>query len=426
MVLLLFCSCGKDESMDSSKGLVVEQQGTKDKVYKIYTAKGFAEFADSMNFRNSTSKSDINVVIMSDIDMSQLPNKESGGNWQPIANRIPTTIRVEGNNHIIKGLKLRYIDGVYNYGLFEEAYISNVKLENTDVNIVIPQNTNFTWFNVGTIIGEGSVSNCSAKSSSINCQVNSNNSYWGVNIGGMLGCGSASNCISDVNITIKNNSTGNVYTGGIAGELNGYGNQSQLYTCGSTNVEGNSIYAGGICGRDGEDNVLVYCSSESKIEVSSGNSYIGGLVGLSGSYIICSYSNGKLVGEQSHVGGLIGTSDYARLICCYTDADLKGKWIGGLIGNVVISPPVELTCASTTKFVDCGEWPSNMWENEREYTNNASKKSIYELLTSKQADNNIHDWYNGSIYPTGRGVCGKSKENCIWLYADNNLKLWWL
>ena len=35
MVLLLFCSCGKDESMDSSKGLVVEQQGTKDKVYKI-------------------------------------------------------------------------------------------------------------------------------------------------------------------------------------------------------------------------------------------------------------------------------------------------------------------------------------------------------------------------------------------------------
>ena len=54
MVLLLFCSCGKDESMDSSKGLVVEQQGTKDKVYKIYTAKGFAEFADSMNFRNST------------------------------------------------------------------------------------------------------------------------------------------------------------------------------------------------------------------------------------------------------------------------------------------------------------------------------------------------------------------------------------
>ena len=50
--------------MDSSKGLVVEQQGTKDKVYKIYTAKGFAEFADSMNFRNSTSKSDINVVIM--------------------------------------------------------------------------------------------------------------------------------------------------------------------------------------------------------------------------------------------------------------------------------------------------------------------------------------------------------------------------
>jgi len=56
--------------------------------------------------------------------------------------------------------------------------------------------------------------------------------------------------------------------------------------------------------------------------------------------------------------------------------------------------------------------------------NKLSLHSLYEMLTSKDANQCILDWYN-EPFPNGRTAEGKTKDDCIWKITDEGkLKLW--
>ncbi len=424
VLLLAFAACSSDDGEDNINGLIVEKQGDKEKIYKVYTAKGLMEFADSMScLKKQNVDIRITLSLQNDIDMSVLPNNISGGNWRPV--KVPTGyyIILEGNNHVVKGLKIRYIEGLKDYGLFENVTARYVTFEDVDIDVNIPkqQETNTGSYYVGTIAGQGNAYNSFLKSGQVCCQTKVSNVY----IGGVVGHGVGRDCHSNLDLLVKNESQGDVYVGGFAGNLgkDSY-DVTKLSTSGSIKVEGADVYVGGLAGETGE--IMLYCSSAASIEVSGGDSYAGGLVGRTFfcELLICCYFNGILTGTLGNVGGLVGTGyPYTpTFISCFADANIMGKRKGGLVGITNKSQVEGYFCGTTMGLPNIGDGGTVY---PKDSPNNLSLRSIYEMLTSKEANSCILDYYN-EPYPNGRTVEGKNNNDCIWKITDSGkLRLWY-
>jgi len=130
--------------------------------------------------------------------------------------------------------------------------------------------------------------------------------------------------VADVNITASGGSVG-----GLVGE-NG-GGVTNCYSTGE--VSGGSYYVGGLVGHNG--GTLTQCYSTGEVRGSS-DSRVGGLVGGNEGTVTNSYSTGAVrgTGQNSCVGGLVGTNYYGTVTNCYSTGTVigSGYLVGGLAG----------------------------------------------------------------------------------------------
>jgi hypothetical protein len=90
---------------------------------------------------------------------------------------------------------------------------------------------------------------------------------------------------------------------------------------------------GGLVGQIYSNCNIDYCYATGVV---NGNAYAGGLVGnvySSGNNIRNSYSQCKVTGTGSNIGGLTGLLSTSNVINCYASGDIKGSnYVGGLVG----------------------------------------------------------------------------------------------
>ncbi len=227
-----------------------------DEIPKGYTPICTAD--DLNNIRNNLSGK---YILMNDIDLSSYKN------WTPIGtNPTPFTGILDGNNFSIKNLSLKSdintaeTDNLGLYGFIKNAAILNLKIDNLNININFPYNSNF-------FVG-GAVAYC-YDSKIDSCEVNGN-------------------------ISIK--SGGNIYAGGIVGYIGDADKSTVIKKCVSQVDmqiigENNSIfdlevveytYVGGIAGYAFSAEKITNCTNKGNLSVNSINAgMVGSIVGNS-------------------------------------------------------------------------------------------------------------------------------------------------
>ncbi len=280
----------------------------------------------------------------------------------------------DGNEHVIRELKINLYEYAKNIGLFgrlqADARVINLSVEGVDVNCVY-QYMGFVY--VGALVGYnagGVISDCYSRIDI--------NSRYGESIGGLVGyndhgtivsCSSESrfvggetigglvgyndhgiirSCHSDSIIEsgeggvgglvgfIKGGSVDRSYS---VGSVNGYwygvggfvgiNENGQIDICYSTSTVNGENSVGGLVGVNSTGTITSsYCTGDV-----SGEDYVGGLVGGNGGGSIASCYSTSHVSGENNVGGLIGSSSEVNITSCYSRGAVSGKYnVGGLIG----------------------------------------------------------------------------------------------
>ena len=238
-------------------------------------------------------------ILMNDIDLS-------GYNWTAIGTKTnPFSGELNGNGHVIKNLQVDDAagNGIGLFGVIDGANVSNVGLENADINV---QNA------VGILAG--------AAEASIITNCYSTGSVRGAGwVGGLIGqitnATTINNCFSTANVTGTSSQIG-----GLVGRLDS-SSVSNSYTEGS--VLG-KIFVGGLIGNSvGISNIsFSYALGDVKADDN-----VGGLLGYLGDhkiYIDNCYSAGTVEANLSS-GGMIGWVDADSDLCVVTNSKVLGK-----------------------------------------------------------------------------------------------------
>ena len=221
-------------------------------------------------------------ILMNDIDLS-------GYNWTAIGTKTnPFSGELNGNGHVIKNLQVDDAagNGIGLFGVIDGANVSNVGLENADINV---QNA------VGILAG-------AAEASII------------------------TNCYSTGSVR------GAGWVGGLIGQIT---NATTINNCFSTaNVTGTSSQIGGLVGRLDSSSVSNSYAEGSVL----GKIFVGGLIGISVgiSNISFSYALGDVKADDN-VGGLLGYLDDHKIYIdnCYSAGTVEANLSsGGMIGWV--------------------------------------------------------------------------------------------
>ncbi len=238
-------------------------------------------------------------ILMNDIDLS-------GYNWTAIGTKTnPFSGELNGNGHVIKNLQVDDAAG-YRIGLFgviDGANVSNVGLENADINV---QNV------VGILAG--------AAEASIITNCYSTGSVRGAGwVGGLIGqitnATTINNCFSTANVTGTSSQIG-----GLVGRLDG-SSVSNSYAEGS--VLG-KIFVGGLIGNSAEISNISFSYALGDVKADDN---VGGLLGYLGDhkiYIDNCYSAGTVEANLSS-GGMIGWVDDDSDLCVVTNSKVLGK-----------------------------------------------------------------------------------------------------
>ena len=225
-----------------------------------------------------------------------------------------------------------YVGGIVGYYDYDTETLSDKFMISAEVSINI--NAKDTSY-AGGLIGEAEKSlhleDCYVTGSILST---SYSSYAGGLVGRIMKGGAMLNCYSTVDIV---SSGGSSYTGGLAGYF--YGSIVNCYATGEITTSSSSSYIGGLIG-DYNGGSMVNCYATSNITASGWQSCIGGLFGHfsnSGSIVNC-YSTGDVIftGESSQgVGGLAGYFYGGSIVNCYVTGEViaSTSYVGGLIGN---------------------------------------------------------------------------------------------
>ncbi len=302
--------------------------------YYIYTAKGLAYFAYSVN--NGMTYSSSTVYLCTDINLN---NEE----WTPMGTTYGFYGTFDGQGHTIYNMRISSTSG--NVGFFSSvnsATIKNLSLEN----VCISSGTN----NIGGLVGY-------AQNSVIeNCSVSGKISVSSASaVGGLVG--------NFVGTTTGNNSTYNVANSEDANNV--IKSSRNLAT-----ISGQG-YIGGLVGyaSNGVAILMSYNSGDiERISGASGNTYTGGLVGYANPYssdyyiyISQSYNAGDIdVDDMYYVGGLVAyvstissssssnatyfliEESFNRGNFIYSSSSNNLRRIGGLIAYVTTASGVEV------------------------------------------------------------------------------------
>ncbi len=232
----------------------------------IYTAE------DLNNIRNNLSGK---YILMNDIDLSVYEN------WEPIGtNNSPFTGIFDGKNFSIKNLSLKpdnntvETDTLGIWGFIKKAAILNLKIDNLNININFPYNSNFFVGGIVAYCYDSKIDSCEVKG---NVSIISGGNIYA---GGIVGYISDANkstvikkCVSQVNIEIigENNSIWDLdvveytYAGGIAGYAFSAEKITKCTNTGTLSVNSINVGMVGCIVGNSEDAEILKCKNTGEI-----------------------------------------------------------------------------------------------------------------------------------------------------------------
>ena len=273
-------------TLNKDKGYTDDGQGN----YTVTSAEGLKNIAKLVN---EEWKSDINITLTDDIDLS-------GTNWTPIGtnyNNAYTGI-FDGNGHTITGLTVTTSDqyaGLFGY-IGSGGTVKDVTLEGVQIA------TTHSVGDAGGVAGYsyGNIENCSVSGS-----VSGMNGFAGGVVGYQSG-GFLTECSSSATVNAGNKA------GGVAGATNSGAILTACYATGSvTLVSNNDIgtyFAGGVVGSNGGSCIQACYAWGSVTGSGSGTIYVGGVTGTNdvGTLTACYHAKGTVKGSDGATGGVAG------------------------------------------------------------------------------------------------------------------------
>ena len=332
--------------------------------YTVTTVEGLKNIAELVN---EEWKSDINITLTDDIDLS-------GIDWTPIGidynHRYTGTF--DGGGHTITGLTVTGSDqyvGLFGY-IDKVGTVKNVKLENVQIT------SDNQYANVGGVAGysRGNIENCSVSGS---VSGNSNSNGTSNCVGGVVGQqygGTITECTSSAIVDGTNE------VGGVAGKTDNSATLTACYATGNVTAERdpqNNTYAGGVVGSNGGSSTLIACYATGSVTgtgTGTGSIYVGGVTGSndSGTLTACYHATGTVSGPVSATGGVTGRNYNASvgipvITACYWQND-QAQGIGDNQAG---------TTDGTTQVTD------DLWQNALAHMNaalqNINSEWRYEL-----------------------------------------------
>jgi hypothetical protein len=334
IVLFLFLTFGTFACAGTYGG----GKGDPNEPYQIWTAEQMNQIGSNPNDWNQ------NFRLMANIDLSNY----SGTAFNIIGTLDnPFTGTFDGSGYVIQNFAYSTESQRY-VGLFScvhNAEIRGLGLENISIS------------SAGSYLGGlagyqqyGNIRDCYVTGSIVG--VSDSNS-----VGGLVGrnsFGTIDNCHSEVVTSgeskvgglVGNNfggtisdsfSSGLIGGGNTLGGVVGYNESGKILKCYSTvEVSGTGNSIGGLVGENALQSMISDCHSSGPV---SGNSIVGGLVGLNQGTISTSYSNGNISGDSS-VGGLVGLNG-GTISTSFSIGSVQGQTdVGGLVGNENGNPTI--------------------------------------------------------------------------------------
>ena len=338
--------------MFPANAFAMDGEGTTADPYIIATADDLYEFAIKVNEGDNTACAVLTADITLPIDT----------NWTPIgndSNQYKGTF--DGDGHTITGLKVDIqSDNIIYAGLFgclgAGGTIKNVSLADSKITCsgnrvyaggVCGWNTGTieNCYNTGDVSGEGTQyvfvgGVCGFNGGTIeNCyntgDVSGTSEYGFVYAGGVCGCndfGTIQNCYNTGDVSGTGTRTdASGHAGGVCG-CNDYGTIENCYNTGEVSGTGTSTdgagYDGGVCGRN--TGTIENCYNTGEVSGIYGFVYAGGVCGANGNSatIINCYNTGDVSGTSSYghvyVGGVCGCNDFGTIENCYNTGEVSG------------------------------------------------------------------------------------------------------
>ena len=267
-----------------------------DNIVEIGTIENLEDFRDDVN--NGNTYEGKVVLLTNDITVN--------GDWEPIGyypvensdpsdeTNSPFKGTFDGEGYEIDGININTSDKVQGiFGLVNNGKVLNLTLgENSNINGGIA-----TGGIVGYAYNGAIVSNCYNKGT-----VSGSN----MQNGGIVGI-ALDNCniINCHNLGIV---TGEKNVGGIAGNLL---NSTLIQNCSNSGKVTGESEVGGITGTGSNDSKINQCFNKGIIEssggnIESGNSNIGGIIGLNLVNVLNCYNAGTIISASNNAGGLVG------------------------------------------------------------------------------------------------------------------------
>lgn len=324
--------------------------GTEESPYIIRNAQ---QLADLSWFVNQGKNTEAYFALGNDITLNESGGKQQ---WTPIGSRNrPFSGHFDGRGHKIHGLYIGSYEpektGQYTYhayiGLFgytTGAAISNVTLDNADLQITGVSCNDSQYIYVGSVVAganEGSITGCTA-SGNINCSVDIDRTN--VTVGGVVGelylGNELSGCTYSGNITVDNPQGSHTIDNGVGGVAGIVNFVKKCFDCtnrANVTVSSGELVAGGIAANINLD----YSQDESgtvKNLVNYGNiNCVKGTCAGIAYWFSCNditecHNYGKVSTDRERKGGCYGiTSDshFNKMTKCSNNAEVDGT---GLVG----------------------------------------------------------------------------------------------
>jgi hypothetical protein len=298
--------------------------GTPGDPYLIYTAEDLKELADKVNVGSSYAGTFF--TLMNDIELSE--------QWTPIGNRGMRFSGVfDGAGHTISGLHVNSAsaDG----GLF--GWLDNAEIYN--LNITAGRITAF--YNAGVLAGMQN------GGKTIGCTVKTESLFSTQNIGGLVGWQSHNALIENCHAEITNEIiiTTSTHFGGLVGlsEDSVIRGSSAVIDV-SIWLKGGGGNIGGLVGLLAEGSQISTCrvlgditiiSLDENDWVRTGNSYTGGLAGISNGIINMSYAEVYITSDTAGAfGGFVGEQHAGEISDCFAIGSIDSQYssaVGGFI-----------------------------------------------------------------------------------------------
>ena len=246
-------------------------------------------------------------ILMNDIDLS-------GYNWTAIGTKTnPFSGELNGNGHVIKNLQVDDAagNGIGLFGVIDGANVSNVGLENADINVqnavgilagAAEASIITNCYSTGSVRGAGWVGGLIGQITNAttinNCFSTANVTGTSSQIGGLVGrldSSSVSNSYAEGSVL------GKIFVGGLIGNSVGISNISYSYALGDVKADDN---VGGLLGYLGDHKIYIdNCYSAGTVEA---NLSSGGMIGwVDDDSDLCVVTNSKVLGKSENLDGII-------------------------------------------------------------------------------------------------------------------------